>query len=249
MDLAKEEGVHMAYGLRFTAPFCAILASFVSATPGALAQTSPGATRLEVQGRGEINVVPDLVVISTGVVTQASDAAGAMRENAARITRLLAALQQAGIAARDIQTQAAQLSPQYRYPDNAPPLITGYQAVTSLSVQFRDIKKSGPILDTLVREGANQISGPNFLISDRTAAENKAREAAVRQVQERAALYARAIGLKVGRILSLSETGEAAAPVPMLMVRSASAEMAPKTEIMAGQQQVVITVSAVVELN
>ena len=220
----------------------------ISAAP-AMAQTSPPAvgTRLEVQGRGQVSLVPDRVAISAGVVSQAADAATAMRENAARMARLLAALKLAGIAPRHIRTQALQLTPQYRYADNTAPAIIGYQALTSLNVQFRDIGRSGAILDVLVREGANQISGPTFAISDREAAENKARQAAVQQVQTRARLYAQELGLKFGRIVSLVEQSDT--PVLMPMVRAAAADSASKTDIMAGEQEVSILVTAVVELD
>ncbi len=218
--------------------------------PGpAHAQTATLPTRLEFQVRGEAVVVPDRVVISAGVVTQAVSAGEAMRENAVRMSRLRAALKQSGIATRDIQTQMVQLSPQYRYAENAAPAITGYQAVTSVAIQFRDVGRSGAVLDTLVREGANQINGPTFVISDRAAAEDKAREAAVRQVQQRAALYARATGLKIGRIVSLSEAGDAPSPMPMLTTRAVMADGGAKTEIMAGEQQVAVVLTAVIELN
>ncbi|WP_163362974.1 SIMPL domain-containing protein, partial [Klebsiella aerogenes] len=65
-----------------------------------------------------------------------------------------------GVAERDIQTATIGLSPQYRYAQNEPPVITGYQASNQVSVRFREVAKSGTILDALVREGANNISGP-----------------------------------------------------------------------------------------
>ena len=99
----------------------------------------------------------------------------------------------------------------------------------------------------LVREGANQISGPTFAIADREAAENKARQAAVQQVQTRARLYAQELGLKIGRIVSLVEQADTPAPMPML--RAAAADSAGKTDIMAGEQDVSILVTAVVELD
>ena len=83
---------------------------------------------------------------------------------------VLAALKQAGIAARDIRTANVSLSPQYRYTDGQAPVITGYQANNSVSVRFREIAKSGAILDALVREGANQIDGPTLSLDQPDAA-------------------------------------------------------------------------------
>src|SRR3546814_14602587 len=76
--------------------------------------------------------------------------------------RVLAALKGAGVAARDIATANVQLSPQYRYGENQPPVITGYQATNSVSIRFRDIAKSGTTLDALGKQGANQIAGPHL---------------------------------------------------------------------------------------
>ncbi|MBN9926995.1 SIMPL domain-containing protein, partial [Listeria monocytogenes] len=82
-------------------------------------------------------------------------------ENGTRMTRVLAALKKAGVAARDVRTANVSLSPQYRYADGQAPVVTGYQASNSVAVRFRDVAKSGAILDALVAEGANQIDGPS----------------------------------------------------------------------------------------
>lgn len=205
-------------------------------------------TRLDVVATGESRRVPDIAVISSGVVTQAPDAAGAMRENAGRMARVIAALKKAGIADRDITTSMVSLNPQYRYGENVPPVITGYQASNTLSVKYRDVKKSGAILDALVAEGANQISGPNLQLDKPEAAEDEARTDAIRKARARADLYAAAAGLKVKRILSISESGGYQPPVPQMVYARAEAKSA-DTAIMAGEQTVGITVSVSFELE
>jgi uncharacterized protein len=206
-------------------------------------------TRLDVTARGDVRRVPDVAIISAGVVTQAADAATAMRDNAARMARVIAALKKAGVADRDVSTSSINLSPQYRYVENQTPVITGYQASNQLTIRFRDIAKSGAILDALVKEGANQINGPTLTIDKPEAAQDEARIAAVKQARARADLYARATGLKVKRIISISESdGSSDAPVPMVMMaRSADAEA--KSEVLPGEQSVGVTVSVVFELE
>lgn len=212
-------------------------------------QTFSG-TKLELQARGESRVIPDIAIVSAGVVTQAPDAASAMRDNAARMARVMAALKKAGLAEKDIQTQSVSLSPQYRYANNEVPVITGYQANNTVSVRFRDIGKSGAVLDILVKEGANQINGPTLTIDDPQAAQDAARLSAIKTLQTRAALYAKATGMQVKRIIALSESADhSPGPVPMMM-RSAMAEDASaKTSIAAGEQAVGVTVTAVFELQ
>jgi uncharacterized protein len=152
-------------------------AAVAQATPGVV--QAIGGTRLEISATGEATRVPDVAVISAGVVTRAASARAALQQNAARMERVRAALKQAGIADRDIQTSNISLNPEYRYVENQPPRLTGYTASNQLSVRFRDIAKSGDILDALVAEGANSINGPNLTIDKPEEALDEARTKAL----------------------------------------------------------------------
>ncbi len=207
-------------------------------------------TRLELSARGEVKRVPDVAIISSGVVTQAADAASAMRDNAARMTRVLAALKRAGVADKDVSTSAISLSPQYRYNNNQAPLITGYQANNQVTIRFRDVAKSGLILDALVKEGANEISGPTLTIDDPAAALDEARIAAVKAARTRAELYASATGLKIKRIISISESeAPSGGPVPIMAMKLARASAEADTPITPGEQNVAINILIAFELQ
>lgn len=226
----------------------------IAAAASAQAQTAaPGAlngTRLELQARGESRVIPDIAVVSAGVVTQSADASSAMRDNAARMTRVFAALKAAGIAEKDIQTTSVNLSPQYRYNNNEAPVITGYQASNTVSVRFRDIGKSGQVLDVLVKQGANQINGPSLEVESPDAAQDKARLDAIKTLQTRAAMYAKATGMQVKRIVSISESVDySPGPIPMARMAVAAAPPMEKTDISAGEQSIGVNVSIVFELQ
>ncbi|WP_326523270.1 SIMPL domain-containing protein [Sphingomonas sp.] len=200
-------------------------------------------TLLDVAATGKTSRVPDIATIRAGVVTQSATAAQALADNAQRMDRVLAALKSAGVADRDVQTSQIALQPQYRYAQNEAPVITGYQAANNVSVRFRDIARSGAILDALVKQGANQIDGPNLSIDKPEAAQDEARTDAVATARARAELYARAAGLRVDRILSISETGDyVASPPPMLMARASMSDAA-ESKIAAGEQDVTITVN------
>lgn len=201
-------------------------------------------TILDVTAVGKTTRVPDIATIRAGVVTQAPTAAAALADNAARVTRVLAALKQAGVADRDVQTATISLQPQYRYGENVPPVITGYQASNSVAVRFRDVKRSGAILDALVKEGANQIDGPNLSIDKADAAEDEARTDAVAKARARAEVYARAAGMQVNRILSISE-GEGDQP-PIARPRGVALRMeasADSTQVAPGEQDVTVAVT------
>lgn len=203
----------------------------------------PDGTLLDVSAEGRTSRVPDVATIRAGVVTQGATAAAALSDNGGRMTRVLAALRKAGVAPRDIRTATVSLSPQYRYTDGQPPAVTGYQATNSVSVRFRDVVRAGAILDALVAEGANQIDGPSLSLDQPDAALDEARVAAVKIARARAELYARAAGLAVARIVSISESGsnDGGSPPPMLYARAAKA--ADATQIAAGETEVSVTVS------
>ncbi len=202
------------------------------------------ATLLDISATGKTTRVPDIATIRSGVVTQSATAAAALAENAQRMARVQAALKAAGVADRDVQTSNINLQPQYRYAQNEAPVITGYQASNTISVRFRDIAKSGRILDALVKEGANQIDGPSLSIDQPEAATDEARIDAMRQARARAELYAKAAGLRVDRIVSISESGGYAPPppMPMMMAARGMADVA-ESKIAAGEQSVELTVS------
>ena len=234
-------------------PLLAAAALTVPAAAAAQAtmQVQPiSGTRLDISATGEITRVPDVAIISTGVVTRAARATAALQQNAARMERVRAALKRAGIADRDIQTSSINLNPEYNYQQNQPPRLTGYTASNQVSVRFRDIAKTGEILDVLVAEGANQINGPSLTIDKPEEALDEARLKAIANGRARADLYARALGMRVTRLLSVSESGGYAVPPPMPMYARAEAMSADAaTKIDPGEQKVQVSVAMSFELQ
>lgn len=207
-------------------------------------------TRLDISATGEISRIPDIAVISAGVMTRSASATGAIQENAARMERVRAALKRAGIADRDIQTSNISLNPEYRYQDNQPPQLTGYTASNQVNVRFRDIRNTGRILDALVAEGANQINGPSLTIDKPEAALDEARAKAIAVGRARAELYARAMGMRVVRLLSVSEgSGYSVPPRPMVMMRAESGGAVADSKIDPGEQQLQVTLTMSFELQ
>lgn len=208
-------------------------------------------TRLDVVAEGRVSRVPDIAIISAGVVTQARDARTALTNNATAMAQVLSALRKSGVAERDVATAQIGLSPQYRYVDNQPPVVTGYQANNSVTVRFRDISKSGAILDALVAAGANQINGPNLVIDKPEAALDEGRTQAVQAARSRAELYAKAAGLSVKRIVAISESGEVRQPPIIVTARSRMqmSDAVAKTEVVAGEQEIGVSVSVTFELG
>jgi uncharacterized protein len=232
-----------------------MLASAALAAPAEAQQASTitqtiAGTRLDLTATGEVTRAPDVAIISAGVVSRSATATGALQDSADRMSRVLAALKRAGVEDRDIQTSSVSLNPEYRYPENQAPQLTGYTASNTVTIRFRDIRNSGKILDALVGQGANQINGPNLTIDKPEAALDEARAKAVATGRARAELYARSLGMRVARVVSVSENGgyavppPAPPPVPMM-----AAESRAYTKIEPGEQKLQVSVAMTFELQ
>jgi len=208
---------------------CLILAAAgaASAQTAPTVQVSPlgpGSALLSLSAEGRSNRVPDLAIFSAGVVTHGVTASEALGGNSRQMDRVVAALKRSGIADRDIQTSSISLSPRWNNPEaeaqriaretrqpyvptNEPPRIIGYEARNSVQVRVRKLGEMGKIIDTLIAAGANEVNGPSFTLDDQSAALDEARVEAVATGKQRAELYARAAGMRVVRLLSMSEGG------------------------------------------
>src|SRR5579884_3969810 len=225
------------------------LPAAAEAQQASITQTIAG-TRLDINATGEVTRVPDLAIISAGVVSRSATASAALQDTANRMEKVLAALKRAGIEDRDIQTSSVNLNAEYRYPQNEAPQLVGYTASNTVTVRFRDIRSSGKIVDALVGQGANQISGPNLVVDKPEAALDEARAKAIAIGRARADLYARSLGMRVARLVAVSESGGYAVPppappmAPMMMARGER----DSTQIQPGEQKLQVSLAMIFEL-
>jgi hypothetical protein len=225
----------------------AALPSAAAAQQSTITQSIAG-TRLDVNATGEVTRVPDIAIISAGVVSRSPTASAALQDSAERMQRVLAALKRANVEDRDIQTSNVSLNPEYRYPENQSPQLVGYTASNTVTIRFRDLRNSGKILDALVGQGANQINGPNLVVEKPEAALDEARSKAITIGRARADLYARSLGMRVVRIVSINESGGYYAPpppAPMAVMEMARAS----TKIEPGEQKLQVNLAMTFELQ
>lgn len=216
-----------------------------------------GNTLLNITAEGKSTRTPDLAVFNAGVTTQGKTAGEALTENAQRMTSVIAALRKGGIAERDIQTSNLSVNPVYGQPkrladgsiEERDPVIVGYQATNQVSVRQRKLDQYGKVIDTLVAAGANQVNGPSFQIDSPDAAMDEARLEAMKTARARADLYAKAAGLRVMRVLSISENAGWSPPQPQAMFARAEMASAPKSSpVAAGELEMTVTVNVSYEL-
>ena len=165
-------------------------------------------TTVSISATGSVEKTPDIAVMTTGVQTEARTAVEASAENARQMAAVFKAVEKAGIAEKDMQTSNFSLSPRYDYSSRAgSQRLVGYTASNQLSVTVRDLDKLGETMDAIISAGSNTFNGLQFALDDPSEALDEARREAMQEARERAELYAAAAGLKVKRIVTISESG------------------------------------------
>jgi uncharacterized protein YggE len=169
---------------------------------------SPAQT-ITVVGQGTTRVEPDIARVTVGVETSAETIAEAVVQNEAQMQAVLAALEEAGITKKDIQTTNFSISLD-RYPEpvvstNVDQALPVYRVSNMVNVTIRDLEMVGAVLDAVIEAGANNIWGVSFTIEDPSEAQAEARADAVDNARERAEALAELSGVELGPVMAVSE--------------------------------------------
>ena len=210
----------------------------------AFAQMPPSNSKLSLSAIAFVTVAPDQATLTLAVVTQGKNAAAALSANSETMQKSIDALKAADIPSKSIQTSNLSLQPQYAYKENTPPQLNGYQAQNSIIVTIDDLSKVGIVLDKVADLGINSISGPNFQVKDNKKAEDEARLKAMESLKSRAQLYAKGMGINLGRLLSLSESISSPQPIMNYAVMEAAASRSKSVPVEAGEVRVSAQVTA-----
>ncbi len=219
----------------------------------ALAQTAgsgdgapaPGIT---VSGVGRVTGTPDTLTATVGVEVSRDTVQAALDDANAAAEKVIAAVQQAGVAKDDIQTRDFGIDPRYeqRAPEQ-PPVITGYTVRNLLEVKVRALDSAGAVLQAAAQAGgdATRVHGVTFSLEDNEALLESARKEAFADAKQKAEQYASLSGRGLGALVSVSET-VASPPTPQPYLDTAGGSMArAAVPIQAGQQEVSVQVTAV----
>jgi uncharacterized protein YggE len=207
---------------------------------GASGQATDTSAGITVLGSGSATVVPDRATFSFGTVSEARTASAALAASSQAVTRVIAALREAGVARADIQTSEVSLSPRSNESGDA---IIGYTATNTVTATVRKLADAGDVVDAAVGAGANQVYGPNLLASDQDAAYRNALKAAVAEARTKAETLASSAGVALGKITAIVEGG---GPMPL---PAAGATRDSSVPIEPGTQKIEATVSVTFALT
>jgi len=207
--------------------------------------TTPEHT-ISVSGLGRVTTVPDVADVRVGVMVTRVKVRDAQAAAATAMAGVIAALRKAGIADKDIQTTSLSLQPVYDYSSSGtPPRLTGYQIVNSVQATVRNLDTISDVIDGALAAGATTLDGITFRVDNPAAAEAQARDAAMKDARAKADALAKAAGVSITGVASISEQS-GSAPVPMPYAAAGAAlDKAASTPIAVGTNEVDVSVSVV----
>lgn len=209
--------------------------------------TTTKSDTFNVSGEGKVSVVPDLAIVNVGVRTQGQSIKAAQDKMNSAINNVTDAINGLGIDTKDIQTTNYSINPDYDY-TTGPQRIRGYTASSTVQIKIRDTEKINSVLDTSTANGANEVYGISFEVSDKTKAENEAREKAVSDAKKKAEATSKIAGFKLGRLVNYSES-PADFPVPFRSLAVSEDVEAPKPQVEVGSTEIIVTVTLSYEIQ
>ena len=206
---------------------------------------------ISLTGHGEVRAIPDLAIVTMGVLSSAETARQALDANTKAMTELMSSLKASNIESKDIATSNFSVNPRYDYGrnDGQPPKVTAFDVSNSVSVTLHKIDGVGDLLDKAVSSGSNQINGVTFSVANPQAAMDEARKAAVIDAKRKADLYAAATSVSLGNVLSISEGAPYQPPQPMMMQAKAMSSDDAAVPISQGEQVIAVDVNMMWEIK
>jgi len=226
--------------------------------PDSLGFAKAGAIAMD--GEGIVRVRPDAARIRVGVLNEGPSPAQVAQENATRMSSVVDAVKKAvgepalSNGTVEVRTDAVTLTPIYADRGSSPAKLTvnGYRAKNTLRILVRELDQRGPgflgaIIEQANRVGANEISGPEFLVFNDAKPSVEARVNAIEDARTKAETYAKALNVRLGRVIAVTEPERGHSPMPMMARSASQAEAAPPVE--TGTNEIVARVTVVWELK
>jgi uncharacterized protein YggE len=213
------------------------------------AQTSnPPPSTLTAIGEAKVSARPDRAEVVVGVTSTAKTAKDAAAQNAMRSEAMIGKLRSAMGKQIEIETVSYNLNPDYRPPrpgdQEKGPEINGYTATNLLRVTVLPLADAGKVIDLATEAGANRIHSLEFSLKDRRAVESQALGNAAREARSKAEALAASLGLRILRVLSVTESGGVHAPPrPMMAAAMERASYAPPVEPGAVEVSAMVTLT------
>ena len=202
-----------------------------------------------IVGQGKVTGVPDIANIQLGYSIEKPTVAAAQKDNSDKMNAMIDKLKKDfKIDAKDIQTANYYISPQYDW-NNGKQTLRSYLVSQNLDVKVRQMDKVSAIIEAAGVIGLNQVGNLTFAIDNPEALKQQARELAIAQAKEKAESLSKVVGVKLGKIISFSESSNDNQPVPLYAFDKSAVGIggaAPTVE--AGSNEIIIIATVEYEI-
>lgn len=180
--------------------FALILALLVMVMASAAAET-----RITVSGSGTTLVNADYAMVTLGVVHMEADVLKAQEKVNGAINSIRAALIENGIEKENINTDQVRINARYDYSGSVEKIV-GYSASSYLVIRTDDMENVGSVIDVAFTAGANTLDGIEFFAENTEGAREESLTFAVTDARKKAEIIAKASGLVITGIDTISES-------------------------------------------
>jgi uncharacterized protein YggE len=237
--------------MRQLSALLAVLAFLPSVALAQQADRRPTVPSVTANGEAVITMEPDQAQIDIGVVTQARSAPDAAKENAEKLAHVMSQVKKLLGKGDEVKTASYSLNPNYRYPQGGKPEIVGYTATNVLQIKTGSLENVGKLIDAAMQSGANTIQRLIFTLKDEQSAQLQALRLASTKAKAKAEAMANALGLKIIKILSVTEGERGVRPImmPQPRVTQMDAQVATPTPVEPGTIEVRSSVTLTAEVG
>ena len=162
---------------------------------------------LVVTGTGTVYMAADQASASLGVTMTGEDLGELQKRVNETVLAICTALQEAGLAEKDISTNYIYISPRYDYSGDVERMV-GYTINNSLTIRTEDMDKIGTYIDAAFAAGANTFDSINFTVKDDSEARRSALELAVADARSKAEVIAAASGMTLEGVDEIKEVSQ-----------------------------------------
>lgn len=193
---------------------------------------------IEVTGEGAVPATPNRAIIVLGVVTENPNLSTAQSENASRVTSVINALSRLNIPKDRMQTVTYRIEMQYDYEEGTQTL-RGYQVTHQLQITIDTVELTGSVVDTAVKNGANDVSSIQFAMSNPDIYYNQALSLAIQNAEAKGNAIARTLGASlVNPPINITEETRADEPIVPFQASLLAKSAAAPTPIQPGELKI-----------
>ncbi len=191
---------------------------------------------VRVQGVATLRTEPDEAFVWLTLSALEPSPGTALGDVAARAEGLSRLLDELGVAREDRSHTGVGVNEEFDHTQEGM-RSRGYRASSTMAVRLADSERLGRMIMRASTELDARVHGPSWRVSPQNPAWLEAARQAAASARSRAAAYAAGVGSSLGRLISLSESGELQHG-PHIMVARARAAAAHDMPIEAGEQEV-----------